>query len=621
MRIICQNTNGITNKIQTIPQADILILTETHQLNEDKEKILQIKQNYHKIVANGSQNSKGIIILHKPHLKISNIHKDNEGHFISINVDYEKETYQIIGIYLESNDNATTPFKNSINRLENVIQPNINKIIAGDFNMISNKKDVMNWTTTAKKLLNKYTKYLYPILATHTLKDLTLNKNTNTTEYTHFSTRNASRIDHAYASTNLIPSIRIETKYIGAFDHKALDMHITSKNNWGKGIWKLNTSLMQQEQHQKEIKDLITDMMTEKCFLNTPDLWEKMKEKIKRKFIEIGIRTKKAQNEKENKLKQELQIAQIYNNQDRIMSIDQEMRHIERTKLEGAIIRSRINKNYSQDQPSKYFYNLERHRQQNQNIQQLHDEEGNIIENKDEILQRIENYYQKLYTTTKPNDKNIIKVAQTLNHKKLSNEDKQACENFISEQEVKNAIQEMKNNKSPGNDGLPKEFYEVFWNELKYILPEVYNNIFLQGQMTESQRNAIIKLIYKKNDPNELKNWRPISLLNLDYKILSKILSNRLKPIMHKIIEDDQTCGIPGRSITNALDTLNHIWEITNDPKGHRGGLAYIVLDQEKAFDKIEHRLIYSILEELNFESNFIRWIKYYTPILPARSL
>ena len=70
-------------------------------------------------------------------------------------------------------------------------------------------------------------------------------------------------------------------------------------------------------------------------------------------------------------------------------------------------------------------------------------------------------------------------------------------------------------------------------------------NIFLQGTLTESQRIATVKLL--KKDPTDTRNWRPISLLNTDHKILSKILSNRLSHLMSDFIHQDQTCGIPGK--------------------------------------------------------------------------
>ena len=181
---------------------------------------------------------------------------------------------------------------------------------------------------------------------------------------------------------------------------------------------------------------------------------------------------------------------------------------------------------------------------------------------------------------------------------------------MIETDEIYKALKNLNNNKSPGSDGLSKEFYMTFWNDLKEHLTELYLNIFLQRQMTPTQRTAIVKLIYKKNDPHDLRNWRPISLLNIDYKILSSALANRIKPLMEKIINEDQTCGVPGTSIQNNNDILNYIWNITNDPAGNKKGLSYLCIDQEKAFDRIEPNYIMKVLKTLNFGKGFNTWIE-----------
>ena len=80
----------------------------------------------------------------------------------------------------------------------------------------------------------------------------------------------------------------------------------------------------------------------------------------------------------------------------------------------------------------------------------------------------------------------------------------------------------MPNNKSPGNDGLTKEFYETFWEEIKTLFCNSIKKSYQNGELSISQRQALIKLIEKKNKNKKLmKNWRPISLLNIDLKLIS----------------------------------------------------------------------------------------------------
>jgi len=122
---------------------------------------------------------------------------------------------------------------------------------------------------------------------------------------------------------------------------------------------------------------------------------------------------------------------------------------------------------------------------------------------------------------------------------KLTQEETQITENRIVTLEVEKAIQSLGNNKSPGRDGMTTEFYKAFSDKLIPILMKMYNEITENKNIVipKAFNEGIIKLVYKNNgDKNNLNNYRPISLLNTDYKIFMKILANRIKPIMPHII-------------------------------------------------------------------------------------
>ena len=119
----------------------------------------------------------------------------------------------------------------------------------------------------------------------------------------------------------------------------------------------------------------------------------------------------------------------------------------------------------------------------------------------------------------------------------------------ISLEEVFNAINSQRNNKSPGNDGLTAEFYEHFSNEVAPILLEVYNSWKQLGIIGISSRKGIISVIYKKGDKKDIANYRPISRLNLDYKIFTTILKNRMQITLVNIIGENQIAAIKNRTI------------------------------------------------------------------------
>ena len=100
----------------------------------------------------------------------------------------------------------------------------------------------------------------------------------------------------------------------------------------------------------------------------------------------------------------------------------------------------------------------------------------------------------------------------------------------------------MEPEKTPGSDGIPAEFYKIFWNDISEHLVTSINHAYQKEQFSVTQRRGIIKLIPKKDaEPFLIKNWHPISLLNCDYKIAAKALGNRLRKVLPKLVNSDQT--------------------------------------------------------------------------------
>ena len=141
-------------------------------------------------------------------------------------------------------------------------------------------------------------------------------------------------------------------------------------------------------------------------------------------------------------------------------------------------------------------------------------------------------------------------------------------------------------NKSPGTDGLPAEFYKIFWDDVKPFLINALNHGYAKGHLSITQKRGMITLVPKKNKPAILlKNWRPITLLNCDYKIAAKSIANRVKKVLPKIINNDQTGFLKNRAIGENIRLIDSIIKYTNT-KQMPGLLLFI--DFEKAFDSLE---------------------------------
>ncbi len=114
-------------------------------------------------------------------------------------------------------------------------------------------------------------------------------------------------------------------------------------------------------------------------------------------------------------------------------------------------------------------------------------------------------------------------------------------------EELEKALQSMECGKAPGVDGLSVDFYKSFWPEVGLDLLEVLKESLASGRLPTSCRRAILTLLPKKVDLNDIKNWRPVSLLCNDYKLFYKALANRLGEVLEQVIHPDQTYCVPSR--------------------------------------------------------------------------
>ena len=140
---------------------------------------------------------------------------------------------------------------------------------------------------------------------------------------------------------------------------------------------------------------------------------------------------------------------------------------------------------------------------------------------------------------------------------------------------------------------------------------ESFNFAKVKKQMSIEQRRGIIVLIpKKKKDPLYLDNWRPLSLLNVDYKIATKAIARRLEKVLPEIINEDQTGYVKGRFIGENIRLINDV--MFHTLKANKPGIA-IFLDFRKAFDTIEWEFLFKALKTFNFGSDFISWVKTFT--------
>ncbi len=291
-------------------------------------------------------------------------------------------------------------------------------------------------------------------------------------------------------------------------------------------------------------------------------------------------------------------------------TVKHEIERIDREKAQGAIVRSRAKYVELGERNSRYFLNLEKKNQEIKNITCIVTEDNAVVTSEKKVLEEQCKFYEKLYGDTGVVAEPISERCDFLENpsiKKLSRTSRQDCEEDISKGECAEALRAMANNKSPGSDGFPTEFYKFFWRDIKDLVFSSFQFALQNRSLSSEQRRGVLTLIPKQGvDLRLLKSWRPLTLLNTDYKILAKVLSRRLQSVIDEVISDDQNGYIKGRYIGENIRTISDIIEFTTFL--NRPGIVALV-DFEKAFDTVNWSFLYSTLEALNFGPTFISWI------------
>ena len=264
------------------------------------------------------------------------------------------------------------------------------------------------------------------------------------------------------------------------------------------------------------------------------------------------------------------------------------------------------------EKPTKYFFNMERRNYTKKTITELIVAGGTTISNDDDILEEIRGFYENLYKSDLGEDSTSLFQGFTENLRtelpKLSGDQKDLLEGKLTLEECRRALMCLRCGKSPGEDGFSVEFYQFFFELLGQEFLDSINASYDKNELSVSQRRGVITLI-PKEDANlkDLSNWRPITLLNVDYKIASKAIATRIEKVLPLIINSNQTGFIKGRYIGENIRLINDILEQT---KAQEIPGILLLLDFKKAFDTVEWGFIQNTLDLFNFGSNIKQWVK-----------
>ncbi len=285
--------------------------------------------------------------------------------------------------------------------------------------------------------------------------------------------------------------------------------------------------------------------------------------------------------------------------QEKWTDLKQELCSVLNVKVKTALVRSRFLSIKDMDGPTSCFFNLERKAEKKNIMYRLKDNNGHYTEDPIEMRQIAVDFYSDLYAMDNTDELNRDELLKDLPC--ISSEHKEALETEISFEELTAAVMSLSLGRSPGINGLPTEFYRTFWKIIGSDYFEVVKDCIYKGILPKSCQRAVLALLPKKGDLTMLKNWRPVALLCVDYKILSKCIANRLNKVLCEIIHKDQSYCVKGRSIT---DNLHLMKDLIDYAQYNNHNIGILSLDQEKAFDRVDHQFLFKTLQSFGFGKN-----------------
>ena len=406
-----------------------------------------------------------------------------------------------------------------------------------------------------------------------------------------------SRIDYIFAPDGqLTPYAEIKVEPGGTLSDHSMLVLTNKGRRRRKAQWRMNISLLHDQVVFRKSKETILKP-------RSLDMWDTLKTEITKIHIISGVKYSKQTKDGIHNLTRRLAALHRKNgDQEEIARIKDALSNVEKRLAECLAVKSGTQWLEEGERSSKYFYRRFKERLQTAHIPSLEGPSGVPLVNAEEKTEAVRVHLQRIW------DKTDIKEPQTFNWHCPTLEEGKAKSLIarISVEEVLQTISGLSNNKAPGPDGIPSEFYKHHKEHLAPKLTALFNEILIQDRVAPKSWNEsrCVLIPKKEKDIQQLANWRPLTLENCDLKIFSKILSDRLQLVVKDLIGEGQTGFIAGRSIHESVLTIDAALAT------HDIGSYILSLDWSKAYDRVSHRWLEHCLRMYKFPPQFINTIR-----------
>lgn len=591
----------------------IAFLQETNLEVKNEYKLNSLWENS-SFILNGGPNQSGngvAVVSLVPDIKISHAASDCQGKILAVDIEVHGEKFRGINVHFPNRDGGSCKEQRDfIDSLDFYMQTRNPIIVGGDFNFVETpEKDrfpvpkINGDKATAKHWAKFCTDY--------EIKEKAFSSFTGRKFYTWRMGKFNARLDRFYGDKNI--KFRASEKYdFAASDHDLVvnEIDISQGKSKGKGLWKCNNKVFGMEGFKTDLALLIAKGMTEKDFVTHPDTWWiKMKGSIKTLCIKYSKVLKEKENEEKSKLEND--VAKYKND---LENTRNGKKYYEaKKKLNDFLIRNmkeKLNKQKYKNFGNNYFTTKEffrqfRKKRRENLIEKLKNVNGESKTETNDLLGIAHAFYSDLYKK-RDTDKTMQQFFIDKIQNRLSTANLDSLNMQITETELQAAVLKTKENKSPGIDGLSANLYKNCFDILGKPLTKVLNHCFTHGKVPYSMKIGILTLLYKKGDPELMKNYRPVSLQNNDVKLLTKIICTRLKPIMSSLITQHQYANT-SKNISTAISLLR---DLQSCVKKRSIEHYFLSIDFVKAYDSIDREYLFKVLEKYGFQGNILAFIK-----------
>jgi hypothetical protein len=281
------------------------------------------------------------------------------------------------------------------------------------------------------------------------------------------------------------------------------------------------------------------------------------------------------------------------------------------TKAEESFLKQKARNQWLQlgDQNNSFFHCSLKVQHAKKTITHLWDDQGNRVEEVEQIKQVAASFYKKLlgtnqlqFTASKADRvRHLISVA-------ISTDQAALLEKEITADEIKDTLFNMKNNKAPGLDGFPVEFFKSAWSVVGQDFIAAIKDFFVSSKLLTEVNATILSLVPKKVNPSAMGDFRPIACCNVVYKCITKILANRMLLFLSELISMNQSAFIPSKSIAENVLLAQEL--VRNYHKDRGQPRCTLKIDLMKAYDSVDWEFLICCLQCFGFLTRFINWIR-----------